>query len=214
MATELSVKEFVNSLANKLRINKNDIDDYIDDIINDIVDLSDKTKVIEYLAIEAQFRISKHYDFYILAGQILAKHQLERIPQTFSEHVTLLYDNFHEVTDEIKKHIPLIDKRYRDIVIENKEFFDSLIDFTREYDHGYMEYVRNREKFFNKIGNKEIDCIQYELLRIALQIYSDDFVKLKECYHMMVSNKISMTTPTRANSCMENNPLAVVLLQG
>ncbi|CAG8816105.1 30136_t:CDS:2, partial [Racocetra persica] len=93
-------------------------------------------------------------------------------------------------TNEIKEHIPLIDKRYRDIVIENKEFFDSVIDFTREYDHG------------------EIDCIQYELLRIALQIYSDDFVKLKECYRMMVSNKISMATPTRVNSCMENNLLA------
>ncbi|CAG8840268.1 8903_t:CDS:1, partial [Racocetra persica] len=46
------------------------------------------------------------------------------------------------------------------------------------------------------------------LLRIALQIYSDDFVKLIECYRMMVSNKISMATPTRANACMENNPLA------
>ncbi|CAG8849099.1 19688_t:CDS:1, partial [Racocetra persica] len=139
---------------------------------------------------------------------ILAKHQLERIPRTFSEHVTLLYDNYHEVTNEIKKHIPLIDKRYRDIVIKNEEFFDSLIDLTREYNHGYMEYVRNREKFFKKIGNREIDCVQYELLRIALQIYFDDFVKLKECYHMMVSNKISMATPTRANSCMKNNPLA------
>ncbi|CAG8826470.1 3801_t:CDS:1, partial [Racocetra persica] len=56
--------------------------------------------------------------------------------------------------------------------------------------------------------NREIDCVQYELLRIALQIYSDDFIKLNECYRMMVSNKISMATPTRANSCMENNPLA------
>ncbi|CAG8788051.1 35744_t:CDS:1, partial [Racocetra persica] len=101
------------------------------------------TKVIEYLAIEAQFRIGKHYDFYIIAGQILAKHQLEHISQIFSEHVMLLYDNFHKVTNEIKEHIPLIDKRYHDIVIKNKEFFDSLIDFTREYDHGYMEYVRN-----------------------------------------------------------------------
>ncbi|CAG8834529.1 6811_t:CDS:2, partial [Racocetra persica] len=101
-------------------------------------------------------------------------HQLERIPQTFSKHVALLYDNFHEVTNEIKEHIPLIDKRYHDI----------------------------------KIGNREIDCVQYELLRIVLQIYSDDFVKLKECYRMMVSNKISIATPTRANFCMKNNLLA------
>ncbi|CAG8812665.1 2693_t:CDS:2, partial [Racocetra persica] len=56
--------------------------------------------------------------------------------------------------------------------------------------------------------NREIDCVQYELLRITLQIYFDDFIKLKECYRMMVSNKISIATPTRANSCMENNPLA------
>lgn len=212
MSKEQFVQDIVNPLLEGLRISNADISEFIKKVVKGLVNLSPKEDVIEYLAREAQYNFDIQYDFYILAGKILARFQLEQIPSKFSEHVTLLYNNYLDISDTVKKHIPLIDKKYYDIVTKNPEFFDNLIDFTREYDHGYMEYLRNKEKFFKKVSQREVDCVQYVHMRSALQFYSDDFTLLEECYKKMALNKISMATPTRASACMPKNQLSSCFL--
>src|ERR1043165_2762159 len=200
MSGKQFVQEIVNPLLEGLRIRDYDISEFIDNVTKGLVDYSSKSIVVEYLAREAQYNLDVHYDFYILAGKILAKFQLEQVPDKLSDHVKLLYNNYRDVSDNMKEHIPLIDKKYHDIVINNAELIDSLIDFSREYKHGYMEYMRNKEKFFLKVEEKEIDCVQYVHMRCALQFYSDDFDSPEKCYKFMTMNKISMPTPTRTSS--------------
>jgi len=202
------IEGYLKDLLCGLRFTQTDLNGYITSAQSGLVDTSDEGEVIEYLAREAQFRINVHYDFYVLAGRILVKHQLNQIPSRFSEHVRLLYCNYREVAEGVREHVPVIDEKYHSLVQNNREFFDSLVDLKKEYDHGYMEYSRNKEKFFKLTCGNEVDCVQYMLLRIALQLYSDDFSILKECYRMMTENSVSMATPIRANSCAPENPLA------
>ncbi|RIB26389.1 hypothetical protein C2G38_2267749 [Gigaspora rosea] len=184
------IEGYLKDLLRGLRFTQTDLNGYITSAQSGLVDTSDEREVIEYLAREAQFRINVYYDFYILAGRILVKHQLNQIPSKFSEHIRLLYCNYREVAEGVREHVPVIDEKYHSLVRNNREFFDSL------------------EKFFKLTCGNKVDCVQYMLLRIALQLYSDNFSMLKECYRMMTEIKVSMATPIRANSCMPKNPLA------
>jgi len=148
MSEKQFVQEIVNPLLEGLRISDYDISEFIDNVTKGLVDYSSKSIVVEYLAREAQYNLDVHYDFYILAGKILAKFQLEQVPDKFSDHIKLLYNNYRYVSDNVKEHIPLIDKKYHDVVINNAELIDSLIDFSREYKYEYIKYMCNKEKFF------------------------------------------------------------------
>ncbi|CAG8535240.1 25759_t:CDS:1 [Gigaspora rosea] len=133
------IEGYLKDLLRGLRFTQTDLNGYITSAQSGLVDTSDEREVIEYLAREAQFRINVYYDFYILAGRILVKHQLNQIPSKFSEHIRLLYCNYREVAEGVREHVPVIDEKYHSLVRNNREFFDSLVDLNKEYDHGYME---------------------------------------------------------------------------
>src|ERR1700752_682996 len=111
------VIEYLSDITSGLRMNREDVTAFANDMSRCIVSIVNRREVIEYLAREAQFRVNVHYDFYLLAGRILAKYQLEQIPSKFSEHVRLLYKNYRVVANDLNEHIPLIEKKYHDLVI-------------------------------------------------------------------------------------------------
>ena len=63
------------------------------------------------------------------------------------------------VANDLNEHIPLIEKKYHDLVMNNHVFLDLLVNLKLEYDHGYMEYSRNKEKFFKSVRGREVDCV-------------------------------------------------------
>ena len=115
----------------------------------------------------------------------------------FSEVITQLKENVHPTTGMSS---PLVADNIYDIVMTNKEWFDSSIMHDRDYAYGYFGYKTLERSYLFKIKNKIVERPQHMIMRVAVGIHGDNLEKVKETYQFMSDRYFTHATPTLFNA--------------
>ena len=131
-----------------------------------------------------------------LASRIIISNNHKNTPDTFSECVKTLYDNY----DLKNKHIPLISDDIYRIVNENEELINNKIMNEWDYNFDYFAYKTLEKSYLLKKNKVTIERIQYLIMRVALGLHNDNFDKVFLTYQLIANKYFIHATPTLFNS--------------
>ena len=165
-------------------------------IIQEIYD-GIKTREIDELAAQLCASLGpEHPDYLSLASRIEISNLHKNTSPSFSETITLLYNN----RDLHDKHCPLITKELFDIVQKGKSKLNSYIKYERDDLIDYFGLKTLQKSYLMKIGSKIIERPQQMIMRVALGIHGSDIKEALKTYDMMSEKYFIHATPTLFNA--------------
>lgn len=204
MMDQLSIQNFreqINSYVTEYNLNFIDIEEFVEKIslgttsnmtLGDLAIFSGETAA-------AMFTI--HSDYAKLAAVILIKYHHSITLNTFSEKIQLLYEN-----------TSLLNLEIYDIINRNADAFNSMIDYSRDFNLSYFSINSLIRSYMIKVDKKPIERAQDIFMRVAIQIHRDDLESIKQTYDLISLGYFTHATPTLFNSCLVNCQLASCFL--
>ena len=105
-------------------------------VVSRIYDLVPTHELDELAAEQCTQKGVDHIDYNILASRIAISNNHKRTSPSFSETITLLYNN----KDQHNKVCPLISKNVYEFTMSNKNKLNSVIDYSRDYNFDFFSY--------------------------------------------------------------------------
>ena len=178
------IKRVGNLSDNLPNVNKNEISRQIIAQSFDGV----KTEQLDMLAAETCANLStKHPDYGILASRYVISNLHKNTSPSFSEVTHLLYN------------ADLINKKYYDIVMKNKEKINSSLNYMKDYNYNFFGIKTLERAYLLKIDNKIIERPQHMLMRVSVAIYENNIKDAIKCYKIMADGYFTHATPTLFN---------------
>lgn len=144
-----------------------------------------KTHEIDTLSAEICIgMITSDPDYEVLATRIVASNIQKRVPSTFSESMSRLYDA-NIVTREI---------------VDMSKNMDAHIKPDRDYDFGYFGIKTLERGYLQKINDEIMETPQYMYARVAIGIHGHDIHRVIETYEAMSKGLFIHATPTLFNA--------------
>ena len=169
------------------------------------------TYVIDELTAEqCAALITKHPDYGTLGGRIIVSNNHKNTSDNFAQTMDQLY-HFRDVHD---KHSPLIHYNVWNLSQIHQEFFQSFIDYSRDYLLDYFGFKTLERAYLMKIGKKIIERPQHMWLRVALGIHGADLDRVKETYELLSQKYFTHATPTLFNAGTNHPQLSSCYLIG
>jgi ribonucleotide reductase alpha subunit len=106
----------------------------------------------------------------------------------------------YEFKDIHGKNIPIIDADVWEIIKKNKDFFDNMIDYTRDYEIDYFGFKTLERAYLMRVDKKVVERPQHMWLRVSIGIHFDDLDAVKETYDLMSQKYFTHATPTLYNA--------------
>ena len=185
----------VKSLGNEHHININ-YTNLVIKVIDQLFDGISTSLIDELTAQQAASMSTIHHDYGTLAGTLVISNLHKNTTSSFSKAMSNLY-NF---TDKNNIHSPLISKDYNKIIQDHVDYFDKLIDHSRDFLIDYFGFKTLERAYLMHISKKIIERPQYMWLRVAICIHRDDLQAVKESYDLMSQKYFTHATPTLFNS--------------
>jgi len=182
----------------------------IEQIYNNI-----QTSKIDNLTAEYCISLSSlNYDYAILASNILISNHHKNIKKQISENLSFskTMDLLYNYKNNLGEHIPLITEKLWNVVMKNKEIYDSMIDIKRDYLFDYFGFKTLERAYLMKIDGVIVEIPQHMWLRVSIAIHYDDFEKVKETYDLMSNKYFIHATPTLFNAGTKNANLSSCFL--
>ncbi|CAH2353878.1 ribonucleoside-diphosphate reductase large chain 2 [[Candida] railenensis] len=176
-------------------------------------------------------RVVFHPDHSILAGRVISrKLQLTLSNIKFSDNVARL-NSVSKARD-----LSLLSEKFCNIVMEHKEFLDSIIDEGRDYEFSFfgiktleksyllkLEKDNRRSRKLDRYRDLEakttkeelfgvVETPQFMFLRVALGIHGEDMASVKETYDLMSQKYFIHASPTLYNAGSDFNFLSSCFL--
>ena len=147
---------------------------------------------------------STDYDYYKLASALCISNHQKEVSTNFVENYKQIFNN-----DE-----GYLSKEFVDIINKHKDYFISIIDYSRDYEIDYFGF-KTLERAYLMRHNKTIyERIQHMWLRVAIQIHGEDLEKIKETYDALSQKYFIHATPTLFNSGTKRPQLSSCYLIG
>lgn len=157
-----------------------------------------ETRVLDNLAMETSASLTtKHPDYSILAARLAITSLHKDTKKSFSETMRDLYNYIDPKT---KRHSPVIDKKFLDLVLANSDKLDSAIVHSRDHLFDYFGYKVLEKSYLLKLNGRVAERPQYMFMRTALQIWGENTDKAIETYNLMSEGYYTHATPTLFNS--------------
>ena len=189
------ISKRVRFLGNEHNININ-FTTLVMSIIEQLYDGINTYLIDELTAQHAASLSSIHPDYTKLASAIVISNLHKKTSTSFSKIMNDIY-NFKDVNDN---HYPLLSDKFINIVNNNKEYFDNIIDFSRDYLIDFFGFKTLEKSYFFKLKDVIVDRPQFMWLRVAICIHEDDLEKVKETYDLMSQKYFTHATPTLFNA--------------
>ena len=156
------------------------------------------TRELDELAAETAASLaSQHPDYSRLAARICVDDLHRATNDDFSEVIRDLRDY---IDSESKEHAPLISEEVFDIVMENADFLDSYIDYSRDHNYDYFGFKTLQRSYLLRLDGEVAERPQHMLMRVAIGIHHGDMEKVKKTYDLMSEGWFTHATPTLFNS--------------
>jgi len=140
-------------------------------------------------------KLTDHPDYGILAVRIIVSNIHKVTSPSFSETTQVLWNNI----DVNGNHYPLINERYYNFVMDNKEKINSVIDYDRDYAMDYFGFKTLERAYLMRMNGKIIERPQHMFMRVALSIHKDDLREGLKCYKNLADGYFIHATPTLFN---------------
>ena len=153
-------------------------------------------------------RIIYNPDYAILAGRVEVRKLYLKVPYNFSDNVERLR---HYKPHGAKSYSPISSKFY-EVVKKHKEFFDGLIDKSRDDGFTYFGIKTLENSYLLKIDSEPAELPQFLFLRVAIGIHLEDLGSVAETYDLMSKKYFIHALPTLYNAGGEFNYLSSCFL--
>lgn len=157
------------------------------------------TQELDRLAAETAATLTtRHPDYAKLAGRIAASNLQKLAPKSFSEAMHLAFTNVDAKRGE---KAPLIREDFYQLVMDNKEVLDAAIVASRDLSYSYFGFQTMMKGYLLKSSTGyTIETPQYMLMRVALEIHSDNIQQVLDTYTDMSMKEYTHATPTLFNA--------------
>ena len=163
------------------------------------------TQQIDILTAEQCAAMSTiNIDYGTLAGCIAISNLHKKTDRSFYKTMKKAY----EFKDINGKHSPLINKKFWDIVNNNKDTFDNMIKHKRDFNIDYFGFKTLERAYLLKINKIIIERPQYMWLRVAISLHGNNILKVEETYNLMSQKYFTHATPTLFNAGTQREQLS------
>jgi ribonucleoside-diphosphate reductase alpha chain len=142
-----------------------------------------------------------HYDYSKLASLICISNHHKEVNESLLTYV-----------DSIEKDY--ISEEYVSIVKKHIDYFNSIIDYKRDYFIDYFGFKTLERAYLIRNNNKVIERIQHLWLRVAVQIHGENLELVKETYDALSNKEFIHATPTLYNAGTKRPQLSSCFLLG
>jgi ribonucleotide reductase alpha subunit len=180
----------------------------IDQLYNGI----ETSKLDELTAEQCASLSTQHPDYGTLASRLVISNLHKKTFPSFVQVMNDLY-NFKDVNDN---HVPLINFDIINIINSNKEYFESIIDYERDYLIDYFGFKTLERAYLMKKNKIILERPQHMWLRVSLGIHFKNFSleAVKETYDLMSQKYFTHATPTLFNAATPRPQLSSCYLIG
>lgn len=145
-------------------------------------------------------KITKHYNYSILAARIAVSNLHKETSKSFSDTISKFFDR------------DMFDLSIYNIIMRNKDVLNSSIVYSRDYDYHYFGFKTLQTSYLWRIDGKVVERPQHMLMRVAISIHREDIQSAIETYEMMSKGFFTHATPTLFNSGNMNPQLSSCFL--
>lgn len=151
-----------------------------------------KTSQLDEFAAEtcAMMQARYHPNYGKLAARIIISNHQKNTPSTLLDCVEQLYHG----------PVQLVSDEYHQLVSENKDVYENMIDYSRDFNFDYFGYKTLEKGYLLKQNGKIVERPQHMWMRVAIQLHVDDFKHVKETYDALSLGYFIHATPTLFNS--------------
>jgi ribonucleotide reductase alpha subunit len=155
--------------------------------------------------------ITDNLDYGTLASKIVISNNHKNTSPSFSETVYILYNN----KDDKNEHNPLVSELVYKVVMDNKDKFNSVMKYERDYSYDYFGFKTLEKGYLAKdCNNKIIERPQHLLMRVSIGLHGKDIRSAIESYEALSHKYFTHATPTLFNSGTMNQQLLSCFLLG
>jgi len=165
-------------------------------VIDQLYDGISTTKIDELSAEQCASMSSIHPDYNNLAGRITISNHHKNTHSSFCAVMGFLY----EYRDNHDKHSPLISRELFELTMENRQEYEDLCDYTRDYLIDYFGFKTLERAYLMKINKVTVERPQHMWLRVAIGIHGSDIERVKETYFLLSNKYFTHATPTLFNA--------------
>jgi ribonucleotide reductase alpha subunit len=170
-------------------------------IVNQLHDKITTTQIDELTAQQCASLSTIHPDYGILAGRIV-----------ISNNQKNTHPCFHNIVERLFNH-SIVSQEFYDIVRNGGNYFEPMLDYSRDYLIDYFGFKTLEKSYLFKIGGQIVERIQHMWLRVAIEIHKNDYVAVKETYDLMSQKYFTHATPTLFNAGTNHTQLSSCFLQ-
>jgi ribonucleoside-diphosphate reductase alpha chain len=181
-----------NSDGHKLKV---DVMELAQRVISSIYDGVETWQLDQESSQSCVSKITEHPDYGLLASRISVSNNHKVTSPSFSETTQMLWNN----KDVNGVHTPLINSKYYNFVMDNKEKINSVIDYERDYRFDYFGFKTLERAYLMKVNGKIVERPQHMFMRVALSIHKDDLREGIKCYKHLADGYYIHATPTLFN---------------
>ena len=180
----------------------------IDQLYNGI----ETSKLDELTAEQCASLSTQHPDYGTLASRLVISNLHKKTSPSFVQVMNDLY-NFRDVNDN---HVPLINFDIINIINSNKEYYESIIDYERDYLIDYFGFKTLERAYLMKKNKIILERPQHMWLRVSLGIHFKkiSLEAVKETYDLMSQKYFTHATPTLFNAATPRPQLSSCYLIG
>jgi len=153
---------------------------------------------------------TENLQYGILASRIIISNMHKNTSPSFSEAMSLLYNNKNEHMD----HNPLISEEVYQIIMKYQGKLNSIVKYERDYLFDYFGFKTIEKSYLFKINEKIIERPQYMFLRVSLGIHKEDIKSVIETYEWMSQKAMIHATPTLFHAGTSHPQLLSCFLMG
>ena len=160
-------------------------------VCNQLTDGMPTSKLDEFAAETcAMMQARYHPNYGMLASRIVIDNHHKTTPSTLLECVEKLY---HGTTQGVSDE-------YHDLVCKNAEKYQEMICYDCDFMFDYFGFKTLEKGYLLKVNGDVVERPQHMWMRVAIQLHSDNFVKVKETYDALSQGYFIHATPTLFNS--------------
>lgn len=153
-----------------------------------------------YMGKTAETYLTQHPDYNKMAAYFMIEILHNKCPRTFSEAMTILYDNHNN-----GKRRPLISDNLYACVKRYEDEINNMIDVSKDYNFDFFALQTMEMSYLMFVYDKNmkkmtVETPQYMFMRVSLGIWGDNIEKAFNTYNLMSSKQIIHATPTLYNS--------------
>jgi ribonucleoside-diphosphate reductase alpha chain len=141
-----------------------------------------------------------NYQYGLLASRISTSNLHKSTPCSFSECVNILNKG------------GILNERFVEDVMKNKEFLDSKIVSNRDYLFDFFGFATLTKSYLLRVSDKIIERPQYMWMRVAIALHGDDLEKVVETYENLSELNFIHATPTLFNAGTKREQLSSCFL--